>query len=214
MPLFKTISKPNGMILSIWKIQETEFELLGILKNENWILDELATISHPQKRIEYLASRVLVQLLCIEANVTFSGIFKDEHHKPYLVGNCGHISISHTEFYCAAIYHPSKPVGVDIQMISPKLHLVAKKFLNPDELKLLQNDIQKLCLAWCAKEAVYKHVGIKGVSLRNQISILNFDTNFTTIKASFNTIEIVLNVFFIQFDGFSVGYTEESIPAA
>lgn len=208
MPLYKKIAKQNGLIISVWKIEESEFELLEVLKKDVWIDDELKKISHPEKRIEYLASRVLVKLLCAEAQVSFSGIFKDEHHKPYLIGDCGHISISHTEHYCAAAYHPKNAVGVDIQMITPKLHLVAKKFLNTSELKLLQNDTSKLCLAWCAKEAVYKHVGIKGVSLRNQISILNFDTNSTYINAKFNTISIDLKVVFFQFDGFSLGYTE------
>lgn len=208
MPLFKKITKTSGLILLIWKIEEPENELLNVLKTNAWIQDELQNISHPDKRIEYLASRVLVKILCAEALVPFSGIFKDEHHKPYLVGNCGHISISHTEQYCAAIFHPQYPVGVDIQTITPKLHLVAKKFLNAEELKLLQNDTSKLCLAWCAKEAVYKHVGIKGVSLRNQISILNFGTDITKVKATFNSISIELNVIFIQFDGFSIGYTD------
>lgn len=208
MPIFKNISKSDGLLLSIWKISETEPELLHFLKEDSWIKDELNKISHPQKRIEYLASRVLVKNLCKTANVPFDGIFKDEHYKPYLVGDCGHISISHTELYCAAVYHPQKAVGVDIQMITPKLHLVAKKFLTPLELKLLQNNTHNLCLAWCAKEAVYKHIGIKGVSLRTQISIIDFDQDFSTIKASFNNLTVQLKISFLSFDGFSVGHTD------
>lgn len=208
MPLFNKTTNKNGLILSIWAIEESENELLAYFNKDSWIYDELKKIAHPQKRIEYLASRVLVKLVCKDAQISFSGIFKNEHHKPYLIGDCGHISISHTEKYCAVVYHPNNPIGVDIQIVTPKLLKVAKKFLTQDELQILQNDTAKLCLAWCAKESVYKHIGIKGVSLRNQIRIIDFNSNFMCINACFESMQTQIKVYFIQFEGFSVGYTD------
>lgn len=205
MPLILNKSIPE---IAIWKIEESEHLLLHQLKDYSWIYDFLEQISHPEKRIEYLASRVLVKELCLKIGIKFDGIFKDEHHKPYLVGNNVHISISHSSKYCVAIYDKNNPIGIDIQAIDLKLQLVAKKFLTSLEYISYNKSTEMLCRAWCAKEAAYKMIGKKGVSLRNQIKLTELTENYATIQADFENKKYTTNVYFYTFDGYIIGYTE------
>ncbi len=191
----------------IWKIEESEEILISYLKEYAWIHDFLSYISHPEKRIEYLASRVLVKHLCEKNNTKFDGIFKDEHHKPYLVGQNAHISISHSSKYCVAIFNKNQSVGIDIQAKEEKLTQVASKFLSTQEISFFNFDLNMLCRAWCAKEATYKMIGKKGVSLKNQIKIVDIDINTACLESYFENQKYSCKVIFYTFDNYVVGFT-------
>ncbi|TAH31122.1 MAG: 4'-phosphopantetheinyl transferase superfamily protein [Cytophagales bacterium] len=198
------INNPN---IALWRIEESEKDLHKIVSEFDWINEHLKEITHQAKRIEYLASRVLLKKLCQKLNIKFDGVFKDEHLKPYLVGNNGHISISHSSDYCAAIYSKDNSVGIDIQPLEKKLHKVSKKFLSDLENDKFNKNLELLCRAWCAKEAIYKMVGKKGVSLRNQIKIIELNQNFAFVEAIFENINYQSKVQFYSFENFIVGYT-------
>ncbi|MEM9417209.1 MAG: 4'-phosphopantetheinyl transferase superfamily protein, partial [Bacteroidota bacterium] len=69
------------------------------------------------------------------------------------------------------------PIGVDIQLPAKKLQDVREKFLSENEVKDSGNDMETLCIYWCAKEAIYKAHGGKGVSLKEDIHIQEFEKN-------------------------------------
>jgi 4'-phosphopantetheinyl transferase len=177
MPIYKSISLDSEGLISVWEITESQQDLFESLKGSPLFDLEYNAISHERKKTEYLASRSLLQSMCGSFDVMNNGLYKDEHGKPFLKNSNGHISISHSHNMCAAIIHKQKEVGIDIQQIEEKLHLVAKKYLSKDETGLLNKDLEHLCIAWCCKEALYKQTGLKGMSLKDNFKIYSEPAN-------------------------------------
>ncbi|MCF0058890.1 4'-phosphopantetheinyl transferase superfamily protein [Dyadobacter sp. CY356] len=174
MPLVHSEKIEESSTLLLWKLTETETELhesLGSLYN----LDDLETISHPQKKREWLASRILIKILVEKFGFNYEGTHKDEHGKAFLVNNASHISITHTFDYVAAVINASAPVGIDMEKIDLKLQRTSGKFLSSPEFEHANNHLAKLCMYWCAKEAIYKLYGKKKISFKNSIYIQPFD---------------------------------------
>ena len=158
---------------------ETEEELhqsLGSAFNS----DDFETISHPQKKREWLASRILIKILVEQFGFDYEGTHKDEHGKAFLVNNDSHISITHTFDYVAAVLNPWAPVGIDMEKADPKLQRTSTKYLSEPEFEHAENELSTLCMYWCAKEAIYKLYGKKKISFKNSIYINPFH-NFQTL---------------------------------
>ncbi|MDR0687833.1 MAG: 4'-phosphopantetheinyl transferase superfamily protein [Prevotellaceae bacterium] len=102
------------------------------------------------------------------------------HHypngKPYLAADSHRISISHTRRCVAVALHPCREVGVDVEEISRSFAKVAPRYLSAGELAHCRAPVQ-LCVAWCAKETVYKLAGEEGVDFAKHIllNLLNVD---------------------------------------
>ena len=100
------------------------------------------------------------------------GVHAPLHHhangSPYLAGGGLHISISHAQHAVGIALHPTRKVGIDVESTQRNFARVAARFLSRDEQRYLLTQAQR-CLAWCAKEAVYKAVGEQGVDFAVQI---------------------------------------------
>jgi phosphopantetheine--protein transferase-like protein len=71
-------------------------------------------------------------------------------------------------------------VGIDVELVTPKVEKVKRKFLSNEELSNIQHstfNIQHLTLLWCCKEAVFKWYGNGGVDFKDHILIKPFDIN-------------------------------------
>ncbi|SMD38277.1 Phosphopantetheinyl transferase [Reichenbachiella faecimaris] len=143
-----------------------------ILQKNHADLDDL----HPKKRLEFLASRQLIQQMCEELDIAYMGIQKDEFGKPHLIESGFQISISHSYPMVACAIHPSEPCGIDIESIRPQLLKIRHKFLNTAELKYCGDDLNKLCLHWSAKEALYKIHGRKSLAFSEQLALTKIDS--------------------------------------
>lgn len=108
-------------------------------------------IHHALKRKEFIASRTALRLIRPNYMLHYEG------RCPILDGP-GFISLSHSPQYGAAIHHPTRRVGIDVEPLRPKLKSLTRKFLNAAELDDLQRgDKQfKLQIMWGAKEALFK----------------------------------------------------------
>lgn len=170
MPLYQNENLPDSSHLLVWKLEETEDELLQGLPylHDN---SELEIISHPQKRREWLASRIVIRMLAEMANIPYQGLWKDQHGKPFLIGRSNFISITHTTDFVAGVIHPNTPVGVDMEQKTDKLVRIAHKFLSDEEAILAGTDITNLCMLWCSKEALFKLNGRKNISLKTNIFV-------------------------------------------
>jgi phosphopantetheine--protein transferase-like protein len=137
----------------------------------------LSNISHLEKHKEWMAARVVMNqaLQCFE--IPYPGFYKDEYGKSHPMEHIGHVSISHTRGLVAAIYHQNLPVGIDVERIQPKISKLASKFLSKDEIDHIGDDPKKLTMAWSSKEAAYKIFGKKGISLKDNIRIIQEDLN-------------------------------------
>jgi phosphopantetheinyl transferase len=70
-------------------------------------------------------------------------------------------------------------VGIDVELVTPKVELVKNKFLTESELKLSEvanyklqtSNYQLLTLFWSSKEAIYKWYGKGALSFKNNMKL-------------------------------------------
>ncbi|MFN8356365.1 MAG: 4'-phosphopantetheinyl transferase superfamily protein [Spirosomataceae bacterium] len=181
MPLIFCELLDNECFIGLWEVTESHSFFLERLPLDENMADELQEILHPQKQLEWLASRYLVELVTAEAGVMHRGIAKDEFGKPFLEDTPVQISITHTLRYVAVALHPRLPLGIDMEKPSPKLARVATKFCMENELADAQQNLKKLCIYWSAKEALYKLYGRKRLTFRENLQIVPFHESATRI---------------------------------
>ena len=192
MPLVHSEKIEANSTLLLWRLTESETELrdsLGLIDN----LTDLDAITHPQKKREWLASRLLIKTLAEQFGIFYEGTHKDEHGKAFLVNNHSHISLTHTLEYVAAVINSSSAVGIDMEKIDEKLRRTAKKYLSDPEFMHADNDLSRLCTYWCAKEALYKLYGKKKISFKDSIYIKAFLTQEDQIHGILKDEEMTVN---------------------
>jgi 4'-phosphopantetheinyl transferase len=164
MSMYKSWTTHDDAIVGIWKIEEDELYFttqLGIHFNH---------IHHPKRRLETLAGRFLLTQL--QDNFPIHHIVYSISGKPVLETNNNlHFSISHSFPYVAAMIHPSRSVGIDIQSWKPSIMHIKSKFLSETELKFIDDNIYNIHKVWCVKEAVYKYQGLRGVDFKLHMPI-------------------------------------------
>src|SRR5687767_4105797 len=86
--------KDNGKYAwGIWKITEDEASLQSLVSKDETIPPN---VTHPAKRVEFLAARVLSHELLARWSLNYAGITKDRFGKPYLDSLSIQISLSHS----------------------------------------------------------------------------------------------------------------------
>jgi len=138
---------------------------------EKAIIDPLS----PRKRTEWLASREL--LFKISNLPQRLGCVYDEFGKPELKGSNQHISISHSELWCAAMIS-DRTCGVDVQIYSHTVERIAGRSLTEQDMvnaKQAANPLHHLHLLWGVKECLYKAYGKRKLGFRENIIITLLD---------------------------------------
>ena len=167
MPIILSETPKSNVIWGLWQITETEAEL-----RKRTIFSEadevyLKTLTNPARRLQTLSCRALLQQLLHMYNVPYKGITKDlETGKPYLIDCDWHVSFSHSRAISSAIVHKNAPVGIDIELLQEKLQRIQTKFLSDEEMAWANNNVDRLGMLWSAKEAIYKQLSAKGVTLK------------------------------------------------
>jgi len=171
MPLEKLEFQPDKRAWGIWKILEDEQSLLNQVIDYESISD---TITHPEKRLEFIAGRVLARNLLEALGRPFEGVVKDVYGKPYYKQNTLQLSLSHSYPYVAALTDIYKSVGIDLEQVKKKLLKIGPRVLHPSELHDAGNDEIKHCIYWCAKEALVKIHGKKDLVFSENLLIHPF----------------------------------------
>jgi len=181
MPLEK-IETSGTRHWALWKISESEDDLAQRVAMGEKIS---GAIINPNKRLEWLAGRVVVKELMQHVGLTFQGITKNEFGKPFLAGYAHHLSLSHSYPYVAAIIDAHEPVGIDLEQPKEKLLKIAARVLDPSELQNAGSDVIKHCVYWCAKETLVKIHGKKDLIFAENMKIKPFSlANEGTITGS------------------------------
>jgi len=170
MPLSKIESTGPQSAWGLWHITEDEPDL-SYLSFESCPEE----IVHPQKRLEYLAGRALMKALVESAQLPYEGLRKDEFGKPFLKVHPHSISLSHSYPYVAAQLSRDHIVGIDVEQIKEKLRQVGPRVLSSEEVKDAGDDLVKLCIYWCAKEALYKIHGVRNVLFSDHLHVSPFE---------------------------------------
>ncbi|NVK28958.1 MAG: 4'-phosphopantetheinyl transferase superfamily protein [Flavobacteriia bacterium] len=142
----------------------SEADAVNLHPNDKRRLDE--RIHHEHKRKEFIASRTALRLLKPEYMLHYEG------RCPILDGP-GYISLAHSQEYGAAIHHPTRRVGIDVEPQRPKLSRLARKFLNLSELDDVDRGHSqfKLQILWGAKEALFKLHRMGGIEFKKHLFI-------------------------------------------
>jgi 4'-phosphopantetheinyl transferase len=162
MPLLNTQVVDSQCVWGIWRIVESLDALIDLAPVRS-DLDFIQSIHHPQKQVESLSARLLLQELLSNWGIEYKGVQKNEKKYPQFIALPYSLSLSHTQEYAVAIVHQTMNVGIDIEPIRDKILKIAPKFLAKNELAFCENNLEKLTLLWTVKEAIYKWYNQKGL---------------------------------------------------
>lgn len=210
MPVVFNKNIDDDTILAVWKIEETEAQLISGLQLKQHELDFISSLNNGKRLLHWLSTRVLLRTM-LNTN-EYIDCQMDEHGKPYLPDLNYEISLSHSYDYASVMISKVQKVGVDIELIKNKIKSIQQKFLSAAELAQDQigDNIDGLYVCWCAKEAIYKWNGRKGLEFKKDIHIKPFVLgNEGSLSASVDLPEgtIELNVhYFKTNDGYMLGY--------
>ena len=178
MALFYQHNINENTRLGIWHIEEAE----------NFFLEKVPLkrdVSHPHKRLQHLAGRYLLPFLFDD--FPLEEILIADTRKPFLENEKYHFSISHAGNFAAAIVSSERRVGVDVEIITPKIERISHKFLSDDESELaaqsfrdqpaLNNIFENATgpslqtMLWSSKEAIFKWYGLGQLDFRKHIQL-------------------------------------------
>lgn len=168
MPFFYQQNINESEHLAIWSITEPlSFFEEGMTVDVN--------IQNEERKIQHLAVRLLFSLMMPEVNM--KDLVMADNGKPYLKGVPFHFSFSHCKGYAACAVSDHFPIGIDIEIIHPRIAKVAHKFLNDAEKAMLANlneedALKQLAFFWAAKEAMYKKHEQLGIDFSRDFNIL------------------------------------------
>jgi phosphopantetheinyl transferase len=171
MALFYQQNINDTTKLAIWQIEEAE----------EFFLEKVSLarpIGHPRKRLQHLAGRHLLPFLF--PDFPHEEIEIADTRKPFLAGERYHFSISHCSNYAAAIVSSNNRVGVDVELVTPRVEKIKHKFLHPSEVRFvnsqpLNEQVNLLTILWSAKEAMYKWYGLGEVDFSEMMRTFPFE---------------------------------------
>lgn len=159
---------------AVWKIEEEpEFYRAGLILSD-WETNYLNNITHPKRKLTWLASRFLLKQL-IDTDVFVELLF-DEHGKPYVTNFDIFVSLSHSNEHAAAIVSKNYEVGIDVEEPHRKIEIIKNKFLSPVELNNIgETQVQQqLLIYWSAKEVMYKIYGKRKLEFKDDMYVKPF----------------------------------------
>jgi phosphopantetheinyl transferase len=173
MPFFYQQNINDTAHLAIWAIREP----LSFFEEG---MQLPIPIQNEERRIKHLAVRLLFKLMMPE--IDLADLILADNGKPYLKGVPFHFSFSHCKGYAACAVCDNRPIGIDIEIIHPRILKVAHKFLNDKEKDALAGltedaSLQQLAFFWAAKEAMYKQHEQLGIDFSRDFYIPTLTTN-------------------------------------
>jgi phosphopantetheinyl transferase len=180
MPFFYQQNINETQHLAIWSITEpvsffeTDVKLAVDIQNE-------------ERKLQHLAVRLLFKLMMPEADL--NKMVMADNGKPYLKGVPFHFSFSHCKGYAAVAVSDLNPIGIDIEIIHPRILKVAHKFLNDSEKAMIHglsesDQLKQMAFFWAAKEAMYKQHEQLGIDFAKDFNVLSVATEERGIVAA------------------------------
>lgn len=202
--------------LAIWRIEEDAEHLISRLQLDGREQKVLHSLNKGKRTLHWLGTRVLLRYMLDVPG--FIDCPSDENGKPYLANFSQKISLTHSFDYVAVMLSEEGEVGIDLELVKPKILRIAHKFMKPEELIFInglddESRIQYLYACWCAKEAVYKLQGNKGISFKDNMTILPFEIQGQGVLELRFTSKIRTETFKVHYELFleyMLGYVIEN----
>ncbi len=173
MPLWPL---PTNKNILLWHLTESEDAWMDLAeKSENPFPNRL-----PNRRdIERFATLLLLKEAKLVGQLQYH-----EFGKPVLRDG-RFISISHDRNLVGIIIHEEE-IGLDIQTVEERIHRIASKFCNEEELNQFQSTEERTAI-WCTKEAIFKYFGTD-VPFAESITVTAINWNSEEILANYNGV--------------------------
>jgi phosphopantetheinyl transferase len=207
MPLFYQHNINEATKLGIWRIEEPENFFLEKVPLQN-------NVSHPYKKLQHLAGRYLLPILF--EDFPLEEIVIADTKRPFLENEKYHFSISHSGNFAAVIVSSANRVGVDVELITPRIKNISDKFLNDEEKKYIssldevpQGQLELSTVYWSAKEAIFKWYGKGEIDFRMHMEITSVEhsRNNGTLECIFKKdAPVLLTVYYRLMNGFVVAW--------
>ncbi|TVQ76365.1 MAG: 4'-phosphopantetheinyl transferase superfamily protein [Flavobacteriales bacterium] len=191
MPEIKFSTMADGLRWCIWDLQDIPPLMPGDILPGLIEIQRFDSLHHPEIKRQYLGARKALERLLPQGNHSLSAL---PNGKPIL-NIPGHISLSHTVGRAAAVYHPSRPCGIDIEDVKrPFAERVIQRFTNPAEMPIIEEFGP--AVLWCTKEAVYKAHGESGLHFAKDILVEQTSLEQATARVK-NKISYSISNFWI-----------------
>lgn len=194
MPLWPLPSNKN---ILLWHLTESEEAWMGLAEKTGYLFPNQL----PNRRdIERFATFLLLKEAKLEDQLHYN-----EFGKPVLKDG-RFISISHDKKLVGIIIHDEE-IGLDIQTVEERIHRIANKFCNEDELNRFHSTEERSAI-WSAKEAIFKYFGTD-VPFAESITVTSVDWNSEEILANYDGVHgsRIFNLKLINLNNTFVVYT-------
>ena len=175
MPIVKIENIREGVAWGLWKIDETFDNLIERISFTEFDKKEFNKISNYKRRMEWLGARMLLREMLESWNLSYKGLIKDSHDKPFLQEGQPYLSLAHCFPYAVIMLDAHNPCGIDIEKPKDTLYHISHKFLNASETRHINGNLEKLCITWAAKEVLFKIQGKKYLSFQDHMQVDYFD---------------------------------------
>ncbi|NGM60941.1 4'-phosphopantetheinyl transferase superfamily protein [Sphingobacterium sp. SGG-5] len=197
---------------AIWKIEETAEELLSKLQLDEEEKCRLQQMSKGKRSLHWLATRVLLRYLL--QTDQYIHCPSDANGKPYLPDYPYQISLTHSFDFAGVMLSTKGACGIDLELIKEKVVRIREKFLKPEELQFIrkEDEVAQMYACWCAKEAVYKLQGNRGVSFLHDMTIHPFTyraQGVMTVDLFKAQQKFSFQVYYEKFQDYMLGYVVE-----
>lgn len=161
--------------LLVWEVEEPiEFFLSTLQLTTKEVKLAQGKYTNPNALLDWASSRCALQALFKQPMRAFK---RDAKGKLFLPHQSDHLSISHSGNYAGAV-RAEVPVGIDIQVPTPKLARIASKYIDATLLAFLEKHphyIDYLHVYWGIKEALFKAYGQGELRYIEHLHIEPFD---------------------------------------
>lgn len=206
MPFYNKININHKATLFLWKIEEPIAYFLDTVALTDASKERLSNMKSEEHKKGFLAIRMLLQ----ELGLHDENLVYDEFGKPHLVERRRekgegksptknlnpfdfttfeyHISISHSNDFSGILISKDFTVGLDLEIIKPKILAIAPRFMDVSHLENLNEDQKqiKATVIWGIKESIFKIKNEKGISFPNHITEKPFDISDSTTLGYLN----------------------------
>lgn len=175
MPLRQIREICPHVYLGFWEISEEPEELhlqLKILTQDNQT--DIPIFTSEVRQRQWLASRVLVYTLLQRLSSEQIVFQTNAAGKPIFPESSFRVSISHCQNLAAVILSDAYEVGIDIEIISPKVMRVRNKFMTDTEKNDAAEDVEKTLIYWSGKETLYKLYSKRQLIFKDNLFIKPF----------------------------------------
>jgi 4'-phosphopantetheinyl transferase EntD len=199
MPIHLIENIENTGTFAIWKLTESEEELLQLRTLSEQENNNFSSLKNNNRRKEWLTIRILLEHLT-NKNFSLHYLFDG---KPILLEPKLFLSISHSKDFVAVFISQNKAIGIDIERIKENIGSLKHKFLLPEESQQIDDsDKQLLHIYWGAKESMYKMYSSYQPLFTRHLSVhtINYKKNTAIGNIKKENLNKTINIIFRQIE--------------